>query len=85
MFNQDVMDLFNQVELGTKVKVRSQAESLRIEGPMRETPEGYVQPEGGGMAAADAGVPGATAGGAPTTTVITASGVAPVDSMGFAY
>ena len=85
MFNQDGMDLFNQVELGTKVKVRSQAESLRIEGPMRETPEGYVQPEGGGMAAADAGVPGATAGGAPTTTVITASGVAPVDSMGFAY
>ncbi|WP_111558416.1 L,D-transpeptidase [Paracoccus sediminilitoris] len=44
MFNQDVMDLFEQIPTGTKVIVRSEADSLRMEGPMAETPEGYVQP-----------------------------------------
>lgn len=44
LFNQDIMDLFDETELGTRVRVRSQAESLRYEGPMIETPEGYVIP-----------------------------------------
>ncbi|MFN4060164.1 MAG: L,D-transpeptidase [Paracoccus hibiscisoli] len=44
MFNQDVMDLFEQIPTGTQVIVRSQAESVRMEGPMIETPEGYVVP-----------------------------------------
>ncbi|TGN52281.1 L,D-transpeptidase [Paracoccus liaowanqingii] len=44
MFNQDVMDLFEQIPTGTEVVVRSAEESLRLEGPMTETPEGYVVP-----------------------------------------
>lgn len=44
LFNQDVMDLYTQVEKGAQVTVRSQAESVRYEGPMIETPEGYVVP-----------------------------------------
>lgn len=44
LFNQDIMDLFDQVERGAHVAVRSQADSLRYEGPLIETPEGYVIP-----------------------------------------
>lgn len=44
LFNQDVMDLFEQVPTGTQVVVRSEADSVRMEGPMVETPEGYVVP-----------------------------------------
>ena len=44
LFNQDIIDLFEQVPNGTRVTVRSQADSLRMEGPMVETPEGYVVP-----------------------------------------
>ncbi|MDO5647721.1 L,D-transpeptidase [Paracoccus sp. (in: a-proteobacteria)] len=44
LFNQDVMDLFEQVPNGTTVVVRGPAESRRMEGPMIETPEGYVIP-----------------------------------------
>ncbi|WP_410218078.1 L,D-transpeptidase [Paracoccus sp. (in: a-proteobacteria)] len=44
MFNQDVIDLFAQVPTGTEVIVRGEAESVRMEGPMTETPEGYVMP-----------------------------------------
>ena len=46
LFNQDIIDLFSQVGTGTTVHVRTQEESLRYEGPMVETPEGYVQPAG---------------------------------------
>lgn len=46
LFNQDIMDLFEQTDTGTPVRVRSQAESVRLEGPMIETPEGYVVPSG---------------------------------------
>ena len=46
LFNQDVIDLFEQVETGTTVRVRSREESIRMEGPMSETPEGYVVPAG---------------------------------------
>lgn len=44
LFNQDIMDLFEQVKPGARVTVRSQADSLRYEGPLIETPEGYVIP-----------------------------------------
>lgn len=44
LFNQDVIDLFEAVPNGTEVVVRSEAESVRMEGPMMETPEGYVVP-----------------------------------------
>lgn len=44
LFNQDIMDLFDETALGTRVVVRSRADSLRAEGPMIETPEGYVVP-----------------------------------------
>lgn len=47
MFNQDVMDLFNEISSGTRVKVRTQAESLQYEGPLVETPDGYLTPAGG--------------------------------------
>ena len=42
MFNQDVIDLFDRVPPGTPVKVRSRAESLALEGPQVETPDGYL-------------------------------------------
>ncbi|MFN3274598.1 MAG: L,D-transpeptidase [Paracoccus sp. (in: a-proteobacteria)] len=44
LFNQDIMDLFEEVPNGTSVTVRSEADSVRAEGPMIETPEGYVIP-----------------------------------------
>ncbi|MDF3606724.1 L,D-transpeptidase [Paracoccus sp. DMF-8] len=42
LFNQDVMDLFNEVPRGTYVKVRSAAESRMYEGELVETPDGYM-------------------------------------------
>lgn len=44
LFNQDIMDLYDETGNGTRVTVRSQADSLRYEGPLIETPEGYVIP-----------------------------------------
>ncbi|MCZ0960563.1 L,D-transpeptidase [Paracoccus benzoatiresistens] len=44
LFNQDVIDLFDKIGNGTTVHVRSQAESVSLEGQMIETPEGYVEP-----------------------------------------
>ncbi|RXL99864.1 hypothetical protein EO238_29855, partial [Citrobacter sp. AAK_AS5] len=44
MFNQDIIDLFNRVPNGTTVHVRSQSESVRYEGPVTESPEGYAIP-----------------------------------------
>lgn len=63
LFNQDIMDLFDETELGTRVKVRTQAESIQMEGPMVETPEGYVVPAG---SPADPQVGAPVAGFAPT-------------------
>ncbi|MDO5642886.1 MAG: L,D-transpeptidase [Paracoccus sp. (in: a-proteobacteria)] len=44
MFNQDIIDMFNRVPNGTTVHVRTLAESVRYEGPVVETPEGYAVP-----------------------------------------
>lgn len=41
LFNQDIMDLFDQTPTGTVVKVRSPAESQQLEGPLMDTPDGY--------------------------------------------
>ncbi len=42
LFNQDIIDLFNEIPNGTRVKVRSQSESLQYEGPLVDTPDGYL-------------------------------------------
>ncbi|MDZ7904483.1 MAG: L,D-transpeptidase [Cypionkella sp.] len=44
MFNQDVIHLFEQVKLGTQVKVRSLAESLAAEGPYMDDAYGFAVP-----------------------------------------
>lgn len=42
LFNQDIMDLYEELPKGAAVKVRTQAESLVYEGPMVQTPDGYM-------------------------------------------
>jgi len=44
LFNQDVMDLYDRIPNGTVVKVRTANESRRLEGPLRQTPDGYLEP-----------------------------------------
>lgn len=46
LFNQDILDLYDEIPLGTAVRVRTPAESTRLEGPLTETPEGYLVPAG---------------------------------------
>ncbi|MBV0891300.1 L,D-transpeptidase [Paracoccus sp. Z118] len=46
LFNQDILDLFDETPLGTRVKVRTRAESRELEGPLIETPDGYLIPAG---------------------------------------
>lgn len=45
LFNQDIIDMFDETELGTRVKVRTKAESLQYEGPVVQLHTGYVVPE----------------------------------------
>ncbi|AUH32797.1 L,D-transpeptidase [Paracoccus tegillarcae] len=76
LFNQDVMDLFDEMAIGARVHVRDQAESVRLEGPMINTPEGYVVPAREAQAATAA---------VPVTTVSAPVGqvsapVSPVES-----
>ncbi|WP_328799721.1 L,D-transpeptidase [Sedimentimonas flavescens] len=42
LFNQDIIDMYDEMELGTKVRVRSYEESLEMEGPMVELHSGYL-------------------------------------------
>ncbi len=65
MFNQDIIDMFERVPNGTKVHVRTQGESVRYEGPVVETPEGYAIP----------------ANQVPAVTTTAAPGVSPVESV----
>lgn len=44
LFNQDIIDLYNKVPNGTRVKVRTEAESLALEGPMMESAFGHLVP-----------------------------------------
>lgn len=69
LFNQDVMDMYEEVPLGTYVHVRTASESRTLEGEMVETPEGYLIPAA--QAAAEAA--------AQAATDVTAS-AAPVES-----
>ncbi|WP_299907059.1 L,D-transpeptidase [uncultured Paracoccus sp.] len=77
LFNQDIMDLFDESRLGDPVKVRSQAESLRLEGPMVNTPEGYVVPAREMQAATGTAAPAAATAAPAAQTV---SFVSPVES-----
>lgn len=54
LFNQDIIDLYNRTDSGTRVKVRTEAESLEMEGPrmfdafehvVKETPANLAQKE----------------------------------------
>ena len=45
LFNQDAIDLFERVEMGAKVKVRSAAESLEAEGAFMDDINGRVVPD----------------------------------------
>ncbi|GHC52521.1 hypothetical protein GCM10007315_13760 [Gemmobacter tilapiae] len=44
LFNQDIIDLFGRADYGTRVHVRSAAESLALEGPMIEDENGRMMP-----------------------------------------
>jgi lipoprotein-anchoring transpeptidase ErfK/SrfK len=45
LFNQDIIDLYNRIPLGTRVKVRTLEESLAIDGPYMDDYEGHAVPE----------------------------------------
>lgn len=44
LFNQDIIDLYDRVPLGTPVRVRTRAESLALEGRFEEDADGYLVP-----------------------------------------
>jgi lipoprotein-anchoring transpeptidase ErfK/SrfK len=44
LFNQDAIDLYNRVPNGTRVKVRTEAESLAVEGPQMSDAYGRIVP-----------------------------------------
>lgn len=44
LFNQDAIDLHGRVPVGTRVRVRTAAESLALEGHLAEGPDGYLRP-----------------------------------------
>lgn len=45
LFNQDAIDLFNQIEVGAQVKVRSLEESIAAEGPYMDNAFGRAVPD----------------------------------------
>ncbi len=42
LFNQDAIDLYDRVEVGAAVKVRTESESLELEGPFHEDEYGRI-------------------------------------------
>ncbi|WP_134726436.1 L,D-transpeptidase [Paracoccus luteus] len=52
LFNQDILDLYEMTPMNAKVRVRTPAESAALEGPLVETPDGYLLPAGGQTTAA---------------------------------
>lgn len=44
LFNQDIIDLYNRVPVGTPVRTRTEAESLAAEGPLMVNAFGHVVP-----------------------------------------
>lgn len=80
LFNQDIMDLFDELPTGSVVKVRSQAESVAMEGPMVETPQGYMVRAGSAPAAA--AVPAAAvAAPAPVVQTVVTPAAAPAPAV----
>jgi lipoprotein-anchoring transpeptidase ErfK/SrfK len=51
LFNQDAIDLYNRVQLGTRVHVRTLAESIQWEGRFIENADGLMVPDRPGVAA----------------------------------
>jgi lipoprotein-anchoring transpeptidase ErfK/SrfK len=47
LFNQDAIDLYDRVPAGSRVRVRTRAESLALEGAFDEGPDGYLVPRPG--------------------------------------
>lgn len=45
LFNQDAIDLYERIDLGTPVKVRTLEESLALEGPIMDDANGRAVPE----------------------------------------
>lgn len=45
LFNQDAIDLYDRIDMGTRVKVRSLEESLAVEGPYMDDAWGRAVPE----------------------------------------
>ena len=45
LFNQDAIDLYNKVPNGTRVRVRTEAESLALEGPQMLNAWGHMVPD----------------------------------------
>lgn len=46
LFNQDIIDMYDEAELGLQVRVRTREESLELEGPLVELSTGYLVPAG---------------------------------------
>jgi lipoprotein-anchoring transpeptidase ErfK/SrfK len=80
LFNQDIMDLFDESQLGDAVKVRSQSESIALEGPMINTPEGYVVPAREMQAATGTAAPATVAAPVAAPAAQPAAFVSPVES-----
>lgn len=51
LFNQDAIDLYSRVNLGTKVRVRTREESERLEGKWIDNEDGYLIPYSEGVEA----------------------------------
>ncbi len=49
LFNQDAIDLYSRVNLGTKVRVRTREESERLEGKWIDNEDGYLIPYSEGV------------------------------------
>ena len=87
LFNQDIMDLFDEIPTGTTVRVRSQSESRQMEGPLIETPEGYVLPvaEAAALGYTDSSQPFVTADPTPTATTAAAQIADPYAQQAVAF
>lgn len=79
LFNQDIMDLYERVPYGTRVKVRTKEESLRLEGEIMEDLDGramrydpvlaaQIEAQRAALAAAEAEAAAAAASGAQPAT-----------------
>lgn len=79
LFNQDIMDLYERVPYGTRVKVRTKEESLRLEGEIMEDLDGramrydpvlaaQIEAQRAALAAAEAEAAAVAASGAQSAT-----------------